>query len=257
MKLGCICGSFNRAFDAGAMDQVKFLDTCARDLRVAGVELQDIHFPRTARAYLRTLKARADDLGLQIIGVGVHNDFGRRDANFRRAEVLKVMHWVEVAEALGAPMVRIFPGHPEGPAPERWADMIAAIRDAAAFASEAHVALGLENHNGGSFTPTAAGILRILEEAASPALRHVLDTGNYADGWPSVARTAVLAAHVHAKFWRVAPDGAEPSIDYPRILGLLRDNAYQGWISFEYEADEPEATGLPRALAYLRRCLGE
>jgi sugar phosphate isomerase/epimerase len=257
MKLGCTCASFGRAFAAGTMDQMKFLEACAGELRVAGAELQDIHFPRTSLAYLRDLKTCADSLGLQIIGIGVHNDFGRREANFRQAEVVKVKHWIEVAQALGAPLVRIFAGRPEGPAAERWADMIAALREAATFAAEARLTLGLENHNGASFAPTADGILRILEEVRAPALQHLLDTGNYADGWPSIAKTASLAVHVHAKFWHVAADGSEPDIDYPRVLGLLRAHGYRGWLSFEYEADEPEATGLPRALAYLRRALGE
>ena len=43
MKLGCICGSFNRSFDAGTMDQLGFLRHCAAVLGVEGVELQDIH----------------------------------------------------------------------------------------------------------------------------------------------------------------------------------------------------------------------
>ena len=46
MKLGCICGSYNRSFASGAMDQVRFIAHCADTLRVSGVEFQDIHFPR-------------------------------------------------------------------------------------------------------------------------------------------------------------------------------------------------------------------
>jgi hypothetical protein len=34
-----------------------------------------------------------------------------------------------------------------------------------------------------------------------------------------------------------------------------RAAGYDGWVSFEYEAEEPEATGIPRALAYLKRML--
>ena len=95
----------------------------------------------------------------------------------------------------------------------------------------------------------------MLGDVNHPALGHLLDTGNYVDGWPSVERTAHLAVHVHAKFWQVAPDGAEPSIDYPKLIAMLRRRSYAGWISFEYEAAEDEATGIPRALAYLRRVL--
>jgi hypothetical protein len=100
-------------------------------------------------------------------------------------------------------------------------------------------------------------VVVVLEPEAQPGpggeVRHL--SGNYVDGWPSVERTADLAVHVHAKFWQVALDGAEPSIDYPRLIAMLRRRSYAGWISFEYEAAEDEATGIPRALAYLRRVL--
>jgi sugar phosphate isomerase/epimerase len=42
-------------------------------------------------------------------------------------------------------------------------------------------------------------------------------------------------------------------MDYPALLAGLRRRGYGGWISFEYEAAEDEATGIPRAFAYLRR----
>jgi sugar phosphate isomerase/epimerase len=217
MRLGCICGSFNRSFASGAMDQLRFVAHSADVLRVAGVEFQDIHFPETRPAYLDRLRA---------------------------SEVVKVKQWVEVAERLGAPMVRVFAGWPEGAASERWADMVAALREAATFAQAAGVRLVLENEAG--FTPSVAEHVRILEEVGSPALGLLLDTGNYRAGWPSVEQAAPRAAHVHAKFWKVGPGGEEPTMDYPGLLDQLRRMRYGGWITFEYEAAEPEATGLVR-----------
>ena len=258
MKLGCICGTFNRSFDAGAMDQMRFLARCATDLAVAGVELQDIHFPQTRPAYLQMLRRTARDLNLSITGIGVHNDFGRADPTLRMSEVVKVKQWIEVAEQLGAPLVRVFAGYPEGgPAQRgaRWPAMIDSLRHVAAFAGHAGLRLGLENHNHAAFTPTAAEFLRVLEEVKSPYLVPLLDTGNYTDGWPSLEKTLGLAVHVHAKFWQVAGDGSDPSVDYARIVPTLRAAGYTGWVSFEYEAEEPEATGIPRALAYLKRML--
>lgn len=251
MKLGCICGCFNRLFDAGAMDQFRFLEHCARDLKVRGAELQDIHFRETRPAYVQRLRRTASDLGLALIGIGVHNDFGRAESTWRQSEIVKVKQWIEVAADLGAPQVRVFAGHPEGSLGERWPAMIAALREAAEYAAAAGVTLVLENEAG--FTPSSAEHLRIVEEVGSPALRPLLDTGNYPDGWRSVERTAPHAVHIHAKFWQVAPDGAEPTMDYPALLAGLRRRGYDRWITFEYEAAEAEVTGIPRALAYLRR----
>jgi len=258
MKLGCICGTFNRSFEAGLMNQVQFLLRCASDLKVQGVELQDIHFPQTRPAYLQMLRRTARELNLAIIGVGVHNDFGRTDPTIRQSEVVKVKQWIEVAEQIGAPLVRVFAGYPEGdPAQNgaRWPAMIDSLREVAGFAGHAGVRLGLENHNHAAFTPTASEFLQVLAEVKSPHLVPLLDTGNYVDGWPSVQKTVGIAAHVHAKFWKVAADGSDEKVDYARIIPALRAAGYDGWVSFEYEAEEPEATGIPRALAYLKRIL--
>lgn len=255
MKLGCICGTFNRSFDDGSMNQIRFLSHCATDLQVQGVELQDIHFPQTRPAYLRMLRRTARDLGLCILGVGVHNDFGRADPTIRQSEVTKVKQWVEVAEQLDAPLIRVFAGYPEGDRQARWPAMIDSLRDVAEFARQAGLRLGLENHNHGAFTPTAAEFLRVLSEVKSPCLVPLLDTGNFVDGWPSLEKTLGTAAHVHAKFWQVAADGSDERVDYARIVPGLRAANYEGWVSFEYETPEPEATGIPRALAYLKRML--
>ncbi len=255
MKLGCICGTFNRSFESGAMDQIRFLHRCARDLDVHGVELQDIHFPQTRPAYLKLLRHTARELRVSIIGVGVHNDFGRADPTLRQSEVTKVKQWVEVAEQLGAPLVRVFAGYPEGDRHERWPAMIDSMCEVASFARHAGLRLGLENHNHGAFTPTAEEFLRVLREVDSPTLVALLDTGNFTDGWSSIQEVAGIAEHVHAKFWQVAPDGSDEKVDYSRIFPALREVGYDGWVSFEYETPEPEETGIPRALAFLKRMM--
>jgi sugar phosphate isomerase/epimerase len=255
MKLGCICGSFNRSFDSGAMDQLRFLHHCADELRVQGVELQDIHFPQTRPAYLEMLRRTARELGLSIVGVGVHNDFGRADPTLRQSEVTKVKQWVETAEQLGAPLIRVFAGYPEGGPQERWPAMIDSLCEVADFARHAGVRLGLENHNHGAFTPTAAEFLQALAEVKSPYLVPLLDTGNFTDGWASIQKVVGIAEHVHAKFWQVARDGSDEKVDYGRIFPALRQAGYDGWVTLEYETPESEETGIPRALAYLKKMM--
>src|SRR5439155_1697936 len=83
-------------------------------------------------------------------------------------------------EALGAGQVRVFAGWPDGGAAERWPAMVAALRDAAAFAGAAGLRLVLENEAG--FTPSAAEHIRILADVGSPHLGLLLDTGNYPGG---------------------------------------------------------------------------
>src|SRR5262249_57385478 len=130
----------------GAWDEMGFLVGGATVLRLRGIQLKDVGCTEPRPAYLQALRRAAGDLGLVIAGVGVHNDFGRAATTWRQSEIAKVKQWIEVAEQLGAPQVRVFAGHPEGRAAERWATMIAALREVAAFAAQAGLRLGLENH---------------------------------------------------------------------------------------------------------------
>jgi len=91
-----------------------------------------------------------------------------------------------------------------------------------------------------------------MEAVGSPALGLLLDTGNYLDGLASIERTARLAWHVHAKFTQVLDDGRDARVDQDAAVAALRTVGYKGYVSVEYEGDEPSMTAVPRALAYLR-----
>ena len=50
----------------------------------------------------------ATDLGLEISGTGVRNDFTAADVAVRKAGVQRIKTWIEVAAKLGAPVIRAF-----------------------------------------------------------------------------------------------------------------------------------------------------
>ena len=74
----------------------------------------------------------------------------------------------------------------------------------------------------------------------------------------SLAESAPRAAHVRAKFYRVA-DGEEEWLDYPRILEILKQIGFNGWMSVVYEGFDAElsAAAVPKAVRYLRSLLRE
>ena len=67
--------------------------------------------------------------------IGVSNNFGMRGAELRE-QVERVKYWVEVANAMGVPMVRVFGGWvPDDEEEESvWPRLIAATREVTAYA---------------------------------------------------------------------------------------------------------------------------
>ncbi|HUG66673.1 MAG TPA: TIM barrel protein, partial [Pirellulaceae bacterium] len=88
-----------------------FIDDCAK-MQLEGTELTSYYFPNpTTPEYLRELKQQCFRLGLDISGTAVGNDFGLPPGEKRDEQIAHLKHWIDNAEILGAPVIRVFAGH--------------------------------------------------------------------------------------------------------------------------------------------------
>lgn len=214
-------------------------------LGLDGVELTSYYFPQPlTRDYLTQLKGECFKLGLDISGTAVGNDFGLAPGADREAAIADVKQWVEHAQLLGAPVIRIFAGHvPAGEDPAVvHRRMVAAIEECCDYAGRFGVHLALENHGGP--TATADGLLAFVRDVQSPWFGVNLDTGNFRtpDVYGDLARVAPYAINVQVKVAFTPADGPREATDFARLAQILRDAGYRGYIVLEYEED-----GDPRA----------
>jgi len=275
MKLGCMSLSYSRQFSAGELDLEGFIDR-AYDLRLDGIDIHTRAFASTDPAYLRSIRMRALQKGVALSYIGISTNFGAPEQEKRDEVTAMAKEWIDVAEFLGIPLVRVFAAWiPEGGTEEdTWARMIPCLQEVADHGQEKGVVVGLHNHNHGCVTRTGKDVRRILEQVANPYFSHILDTGQYVgspgasgakgvedpslDFYGSIAETAPLAVHVRCKIYRIQ-SGEEAWLDYPRIFEILRSVNYNGWCSIVYEGQEveEEATAVPKAVTYLRGLMAE
>ncbi len=255
MRLACSSQSYEDAL-AGGLSLSEWLRFVAEELGLAGVELEDKHIGVPTEDRLAQLRSACERYGLTIVNIAFMNDFGVAEETRRQAEEARTLQWMAVSQRIGSRFLRTFAGWPEGDRGTRWPGMISALRSVCGAAERCGVRLVMENHNHRGFVQTSADVTDIFDAVRSPALGLLLDTGNYLDGLSSIAHTASLAWHVHAKFTRVGTDGRDPGVDHDAIVPLLRAAGYSGWVSVEYEGPEPSRTAVPRALAYLRQAIG-
>ena len=279
MKLSISSYSFHR-FGNGPEENRKpefgrLIEACA-GYGVEGLELLGVHFESAEPAALAALKQQAFRHGVALVAVSAHHNFVVPDAAKRQAEIDKLCHWVDVAHELGAPSVRAFGGRwstrpnfsefmaarGEEPPLEGYTDddgyawSVEAFKIASYYAGRKGVTLLLENHWG--FTGDAAGVLRILKAVDSPWLKVVLDTGNFnfsADPYAEMAALAPHAATVHAKTYVGGGIYYTAELDYPRIVTLLRNAGFQGYLSLEFEGKAHPDVGIPESLATLRAAM--
>lgn len=249
MQVGCCAYTYRHYLDSGEMTLEDFI----REVYAAGldgIDLTEYFFSSTDAAYLYRLKRLALDHGLDISGAAIGGAFALPDGP-RAAHVAFAKEWVDVAVMLGAPCLRVFAGPvPEGHSQEEavaWC--IDGLKEVLPYAEQKGVVLGLENHGG--ITSTYEQVARILKGVGSDWLRVTLDVGNYrTDPYREIAQTVPHTVTVHAK----NQIGTDPPqrIDYPRVIHLLREGGFKGYLSIEVHVGAEAKSHVVRFGQYLK-----
>ncbi len=265
MKLSLAAYSFNKMLATrGTPEEIAkagmrledVVDFCAAQ-NLDGVELTSYYFPKdVSNQYLMDLKQQSFRLGLDISGTAIGNDFCFGPGAERDEQLAMTREWIDYAATVGAPVIRIFAGQAKSGGDEASAlkNCIAGISESLDYAATKGVFLALENHGG--ITATPAQMMRIIDGVKdSPWFGVNLDGGNFAtdDPYRDLAVIAPYAINAQIKVM-VRPNGVKEDADYARIIGILKDAGYRGYIVLEYEEGDPMGE-IPRHLDTLRELL--
>jgi sugar phosphate isomerase/epimerase len=231
-----------------------FIDNAAA-MDLDAVELTAYYFPETTSEYLAHLKGRCTRLGLDISGTAVGNNFAVSSPEKLKEQLKYVRDWVEHSARLGAKTVRIFAGAPDkGDSEEKArARCIEAIQESCDHAAKHGIYLALENHGG--LVTTIDQMLSIVKAVKHDWFGVNFDTGNFhsADPYADLVQLAPYAVVVQVKTEIQRAGKKKEEADLPRLIGILRDAHFRGYVALEYEADEEPKTAIPRAVAALQK----
>ena len=264
MKLSLAAYSFNRqlkrrpsaaALADAPMRLEDFVDYCA-ELNLDACEPTSYYFPaEVTTEYLLDLKHQAFRLGLDISGTAIGNDFCLPEGPEREEQLRMTREWIDHSATMGAPVIRIFAGNvPKGES-ERVAleRCVAGINESLEYAAQKGVFLALENHGGITATPDQ--MLRIVEAVdASPWFGVNFDSGNFKtdDPYRDLARIAPYTVNAQIKVMMAPNGGQKEPADLGRIIGILRDAGYRGYVVLEYEEREDPKEVIPKYIDELR-----
>lgn len=235
-----------------------FVNDCAK-FGLEGTELTSYYFPpSTTLEYLRSIKSLCFRQGLTISGTAIRDELCLPPGEARDAEIAHVKKWIDYAEILGAPVIRIFSGNAKKDQSIKEAHKLAVegMEECCDYAGKHGVFLALENHGG--LTETVDGLLSLVRDVKSPWFGVNLDSGNFHsdDPYADLEKIAPYALNVQIKV--VIHRGgskkgtpAEPS-DFKRLAKMMRDVGYRGFIVLEYEESDDPRKECPRYLAELR-----
>ncbi len=245
-----------KARGAQAMDLPKFIDFCGAQ-GCAGCELTAYYFPKDVTpAFLLGLRRHAFLAGVAVSGTAVGNTFTIPVGARRDRELAMVKQWIEHARILGAPHIRVFAGNLEGQSmAEAKRNCIEALEECGEVAGRAGVFLGIENHGGIVAEP--GELIDIVRAVRSPWVGINLDSGNFhsVDPYADLARCLPYAVNVQVKVEIRRRESRPEPTDLDKVVGILRQGGYQGWVALEYEAAEDPYQAVPRHLKELGRRL--
>ncbi len=235
-------------------DLFKFVDYCF-DQGIPGAELTSYYFPaEVTPAYLIELKQYCHRKGITISGGAIRNDFCQSDDAKIRDDIEQAKVWIDRYAILGAPVIRIFAGNQ--PSGDSWENTIArcvkATETLARYAESKGVYLGVENHGG--VTAKASGLLEIVNQVQSTSVGINFDCGNFRseDPYAELAMIAPYAVNAQIKV-DIYPNNQHQGTDLARVVSILRDAGYSGWIALEYESKEDPLVAIPKWLSQLKK----
>jgi sugar phosphate isomerase/epimerase len=241
---------------AKRIDLFDFMNYCA-DHGCHGAELTSYYFPPDfSDEFLLQIKRHAFLRGLAVNGTAVGNTFTHPPGERRSREIASVKKWIDHAQLMGAPHVRVFAGALQGTSKEEAKKLaIDALEECCEYAGRKGVFLGLENHGG--IVAEADDMLEIVRAVQSPWFGINLDTGNFhtEDPYGDLARCAPYAVNVQLKTEIHKRGQKKGPADLPRLAGILREANYQGYVVLEYEAAEDPWKAIPRVLRELKELL--
>ena len=258
LNISLAAWSLHRMFFAREIDQVGMVELCA-GLGISGFEMVNTFFPSPQYAYLRHLKRRADELGVELLLImcDAEGDLGHVDRQKRLLAARNHRKWIDIAALLGCHCIRCNArGDESDPQAmkERVAEGLGHVLD---YAGDTGVDVVIENHGGLSSDP--AWLRSLIELVNSPHLGTLPDFGNFppeCDRYDAVAQLMPYAKAVSAKCYDFGPDGEETTIDFSRMMQVVKGAGYRGYLGIEFEGQRlPEREGIVAARSLLERLI--
>lgn len=246
--LACETYSLRTHLNEGKIDFVSIMDLM-KQLGIKGIALNDIWMKSYDEEYLQKIKQSAKKNGITIVALICEGNLVTADEDARKRQIEENARKMRAAAYLGARVIRFNLGSTGKPGEDATIGVdraIEAFNELLPLAKKLNVKMTIENHGGVS--GTADNIIRIIKSTDPKYVGACLDFKN----WPAElmykenARLAPYAYHTHAKSLEFDPHGEETTIDYGRILKMLKDTKYKGAISIEYEGSGDEIEGIKK-----------
>ncbi len=228
---------------AGKLDALDFAAFTKNEFGIEAIEYVNSFFKQYAedKAYLDQLKRRADDNGVKSLLIMVDGEgaLGDPDDVKREQAISNHYRWVNAAKFLGCHSIRVN-AQSSGTFDEQRDLAADGLRRLTEFAAREDLNVIVENHGG--LSSNGAWLSSVIKQVDHPRCGTLPDFGNFHlgsnkwyDRYQGVTELMPFAMAVSAKSHDFDDAGNETQTDFRRMMKIVLDAGYHGYVGIEYE----------------------
>ena len=245
--------SLNQSFFNKKLDANDFASITKTVHGISAVEYVNQFYVDQAsdEKFWNEMKNRADNVGVSslLIMVDDEGDLGNLNNSEREQAVENHYKWVNAAKLLGCHSIRVN-AFGDGDKDQVGTALEDGLGKLAEYSAKEDINVLIENH--GLYSSDGAWIAQLIKNVKSPYLGTLPDFGNWCtnikwgsihgegcetvyDIYQGVSDFLPFAKGVSAKAYNFNEDGEETSIDFAKMIAIVKEAGFNGHIGVEYE----------------------
>lgn len=220
-------------------------------------------------AYWTEFKQKCDESGVTVglIMCDALGHLGDADPEKRKATVENHYKWVDVAKFLGAHSIRVNAAG-EGTAEEVAEHAVAGLKSLAEYGATKGINIIVENHGG--YSSDGKWLSGVMAKVGMDNVGTLPDFGNFCiergpdgckneyDRYQGIKELMPYAKGVSAKSHEFDAEGNEVHSDYLKIMKIVKESGFKGYIGIEYEGTQlSEDEGIKATKALLEKVIAQ
>ena len=238
--------SLHRALFAGDIQNLEFPRIAREEFDIDAIEYVNVFFKDEAenKSYLREMKSQSDsqDVKNLLIMCDGEGSLGDPDNNARKKAIENHHKWVRAAQFLGCHSIRVN-AQSNGTYDEQIKLAADGLRSLTEFGDKHKINVIVENHGG--LSSNGEWLASVIEKVDHHRCGTLPDFGNFRikdenwyDRYKGVSELMPYAKAVSAKSHDFDTKGNEINTDYYKMMKIVLDAGYSGYVGIEYEGSK-------------------
>ncbi|MEO6348774.1 MAG: sugar phosphate isomerase/epimerase family protein [Aquaticitalea sp.] len=255
LKLSLAQWSLHRAIGNDSLDPLDFAEK-AKDMGFEGIEYVSTLYAKKLESMgmaslLDSLKAKSDVHGVKnvLIMIDGEGNLAASDEKERKQAFENHKKWVDAAQFLGCHSIRVNLFGSDNQ--DEWiSNATLGLKPLAEYGQSKGINVIVENHGG--FSSNSELLVRVLKNINMDNCGTLPDFGNFCvkrdsgknwdgkcideyDRYKGVEEMMPYAKGVSAKSYDFDAEGNETTLDFPRLIKIVKDAGYTGFVGVEFE----------------------